>query len=195
MSFLESAKQYTGSDLETIFFRPILSGDSARELGVRVLYNMPVPTTIQLWDGQRNVLQKYSAAGWTGGNAATKLQKTISLGRVKAELGFSAADYFSLVYEKIAARADVNMDDLTGTELEQAETALFKQAVAESIRATMWVGDTSAASGYSRKVRFHSLQIKALLRYTICWDWAWIMCVSPETRPGRSIKASGGEEA
>ena len=119
MSFLESAKQYTGSDLETIFFRPILSGDSARELGVRVLYNMPVPTTIQLWDGQRNVLQKYSAAGWTGGNAATKLQKTISLGRVKAELGFSAADYFSLVYEKIAARADVNMDDLTGTELEQ----------------------------------------------------------------------------
>ena len=50
MSFLESAKQYTGSDLETIFFRPILSGDSARELGVRVLYNMPVPTTIQLWD-------------------------------------------------------------------------------------------------------------------------------------------------
>lgn len=67
MSFLESAKQYTGSDLETIFFRPILSGDSARELGVRVLYNMPVPTTIQLWDGQRNVLQKYSAAGWTGG--------------------------------------------------------------------------------------------------------------------------------
>ena len=54
MSFLESAKQYTGSDLETIFFRPILSGDSARELGVRVLYNMPVPTTIQLWDGQRN---------------------------------------------------------------------------------------------------------------------------------------------
>ena len=74
MSFLESAKQYTGSDLETIFFRPILSGDSARELGVRVLYNMPVPTTIQLWDGQRNVLQKYSAAGWTGGNAATKLQ-------------------------------------------------------------------------------------------------------------------------
>ena len=68
---------------------------------------------------------------------------------MKAELGFSAADYFSLVYEKIAARADVNMDDLTGTELEQAETALFKQAVAESIRATMWVGDTSAASGYN----------------------------------------------
>ena len=87
MSFLENAKQYTGSDLENIFFRPILSGPSAGELGVRVLYNMPVPTTIQLWEGQRNVLQKYTAAGWSGGSAATKLQKTIVLSRVKAELG------------------------------------------------------------------------------------------------------------
>ena len=52
MSFLENAKQYTGSDLENIFFRPILSGPSAGELGVRVLYNMPVPTTIQLWSSR-----------------------------------------------------------------------------------------------------------------------------------------------
>ena len=118
MSFLENAKQYTGSDLENIFFRPILSGPSAGELGVRVLYNMPVPTTIQLWEGQRNVLQKYTAAGWSGGRAANKLQKTIALSRVKAEL-------------------------------EQAETSLFKQAIAEGIRATMWVGDTTAASGFN----------------------------------------------
>ena len=39
------------------------------------------------------------------------------------------------------------MEDLTGTELEEAETTLFKQAIAESIRSTMWVGDTSAESG------------------------------------------------
>lgn len=149
MSYLENAKQYTGSDLENIFFRPMLTGPSAGELGVRVLYNLPSPTTVQLWEGQRNILQKYAAAGWTGGPIAKKYQKTIDLRRVKAELGFSAADYFSLVYEKIAARADVNMDDLSGTELEQAETALFKQAVAENIRATMWVGDASAATGFN----------------------------------------------
>lgn len=149
MSFLENVKQYTGSDLETIFFRPMLTGPSALDLGVRVLYNLPTPTTVHLWDGQRNILQQYNAAGWTGGAPAAKYQKTIALKRVKAELGFSASDYFSLVYEKIAARADVNLDDLTGSELEQAETALFKQAVAENIRATMWVGDSAAASGYN----------------------------------------------
>ena len=149
MSFLENAKQYTGSDLDQIFFRPMLTGPSAADLGVRILYNLPTPTTVHLWDGQRNILQQYNAAGWTGGAPATKYQKTINLKRVKAELGFSAADYFSLVYEKIASRADINMDDLTGSELEQAETALFKQAVAENIRATMWIGDSSATSGYN----------------------------------------------
>ena len=42
MSALENAKTYTGKNLETIFFRPMLSGPSAIDLGVRVLYNMPV---------------------------------------------------------------------------------------------------------------------------------------------------------
>ncbi|MDE6446570.1 MAG: hypothetical protein K2L06_06895 [Alistipes sp.] len=163
MSFLENAKQYTGAELDTIFFRPFLTGPSAQELGVRILYNLPVPTTVQLWDGQQNILQKHTGKGWTGGASARKYQKTIALSRVKAEMGFSASDYFSLVYEKIAARADVNMDDLTGTELEQAETALFRQAVAENIRATMWVGDAGATSGYNTFTGF----LKTIMNYSV----------------------------
>lgn len=149
MSYLEQAKQYTGNDVEQIFFRPLLTGPSAEELGVRVLYNLPMPTVVQLWDGQRNALQKFTAAGWSGGAPTSKFQKRIDMHRVKAELGFSAADYFSLVYEQIAARADVNMEDLSGTVLEQAETELFRRVIAENIRATMWAGDTSAATGYN----------------------------------------------
>ena len=149
MTYLENAKQYTGSDLENIFFRPILTGQSAQDLGVRVLYNMPQAARIQLWDGQRNILQKFTSAGWTGSADAKRFEKTIDLQRVKAELGFSAADYFSMVYEKVASIVDVNMEDLSGTILEQAETELFRKALAENIRATMWAGDTSAESGYN----------------------------------------------
>ena len=47
MTYLENSKQYTGSDLENIFFRPMLTGESAQDLGVRVLYNMPQPTHVQ----------------------------------------------------------------------------------------------------------------------------------------------------
>ena len=149
MSYLENAKQYTGTDLEQIFFRPMLTGPSAIDLGVRVLYNMPTPTTVQLWNGQNNILHKYDSTGWSGGKHSLKTQKIIDMKRVKAELGFAASDYFSMVYEKIVSSPEVNMDDLSGTQLEAAETALFKQTLAENIRATMWVGDSDATTGFN----------------------------------------------
>lgn len=104
---------------------------------------MPMPTTIQLWSPQSDVLQPYSA-GWSGGESATRKQKEISMTKVKAEVGFSAADYFNQVYELITNSASVNMDDLTGSELEKAETEMFRAAIAESLRTMMWLGDTEA---------------------------------------------------
>lgn len=142
MAKIESTKSYEGRDLETIFFRPMLSGPNAVDLGIKMMYNMPVPTTLQFWKRGGDILQKYSTAGWNGGESASKYQKLIQLSKVKAEVGYSAEDYFNMVFEQIAARADVNLDDLSGTELEAAETALFRDAIAESIRATMWLGDT-----------------------------------------------------
>ncbi len=162
MSLIESAKTYTGNDLETIFFRPMLKGSSAEELGVKVVYNMPMPTTIQLWSNKGDVLQSFTSNGWSGGSGATKEQKTINMSRVKAELGFSAADYFSLVFENITNRSDVNMEDLTGTELEIAETELFRRSIAESIRATMWVGDVD--SGFDEYNTFDGF-LKSIYQY------------------------------
>ena len=135
-------KNYTGRELETIFFRPLLSGPSVESLGIRVLYNMPVPTVVQLWDRTGNVLQSFDeASSWGGGTKSTHYQKTIPLQRVKAENAFGAADYFSTVFELITNRSDVNMEDLTGTELEAAETELFRNAIADSIRMNLWLGD------------------------------------------------------
>ncbi len=147
MNYIESSKSYAGTQLETIFFRPMLTGASAEELGIRVLYNMPVPTTVHLWDGESNILKSNASAGWSGGVKSTKVQKTVDMKRVKAEMGFSAADYYSLVFENLAMQSDINMDDLSGTDLEAAETDLFRRSIAESIRATMWVGDTTRQTG------------------------------------------------
>ncbi len=146
MSIITEPKIYTGKDLETIFFRPMFSGPDANDLGIKVMYNMPVPTTLNFWRGGSDILQRYSP-GWNGSNTSEKFQKTIDLRKVKAEMGYTASDYFSMVFEQITGRADVNMDDLTGTELEEAETKLFKEAIAESIRATMWLGNTTRTSG------------------------------------------------
>lgn len=144
---IENPKTYAGRELETIFFRPLLTGPDAIDLGIKVMYNMPVPTTLNFWRRSGDILQKYGTGGWSGGAAASKYQKTIDMQKVKAEIGYSASDYFSMVYEQIVGRSDVNLDDLSGTELEQAETELFRQAIAESIRATMWLGDTERENG------------------------------------------------
>ncbi|MDL2319900.1 hypothetical protein LJC45_02070 [Alistipes sp. OttesenSCG-928-B03] len=143
MGKIEAAKSYTGNDLDNIFFRPFLSGPDAKELGVRILYNMPVPTTLNFWRRAGDILQKYTTGGWSGSSATEKFQKTIDLARVKAEIGYGADEYYNLVFGQISNSPEVNMGDLSGTDLEVAETALFKEAIAESIRATMWVGDTS----------------------------------------------------
>lgn len=149
MSKIESPKTYEGQDLANIFFRPMFSGPDAKDLGIKVMYNMPVPTTLQFWKRAGDILQKYTVSGWNGGTAASRFSKTIKLDKVKAEAGYSASDYFNMVYETITNRADVNLDDLSGTVLEEAETALFKEAIAESIRATMWIGDTERAGEYN----------------------------------------------
>ncbi|MCD7969429.1 MAG: hypothetical protein LUF87_03665 [Alistipes sp.] len=148
MSKIEQAKTYTGTDMETIFFRPMMMGPNALALGVKVMYNMPVPTHLHFWKRSGDILQKF-AGGWNGSDGADKFQKSIELKRVKAEVGYSADKYFDLIYEKVLSHADGHLDDLTGTALEAAETALFKEAIAESIRATMWVGDTTRTGSYN----------------------------------------------
>ena len=151
-SIIQNPKTYTHHELENIFFRPMLTGKSAEELGIRVLYNMPMPTTLQLLDKPENVLaQMGSNNAWKGGQKTLLYQKTIPMKRVKAENAFAASDYFSTVFELITSSSNINMEDLTGTELEAAETELFRKAIASSIAMGLWLGDTdnSYQSGYS----------------------------------------------
>ena len=46
---IKNPKTYEGRELEQIFFRPLLTGPDAADLGVKIMYNMPVPTTLNFW--------------------------------------------------------------------------------------------------------------------------------------------------
>ena len=161
MALIENSKLYSGNDLENIFFRPMVSDKSAEDHGIRVLYNMPVPTTIHLFGAADSVLKPYQP-GWQGGAAAVKKSKTLELAKVKAESAFDAADYFSQVYEHIITRPDVNLQDLSGTDLEEAETAIFKQAIAEDLRLTTWIGNVDAAGDHDT---FNGILYKVAVAY------------------------------
>lgn len=146
-----NSKFYSGEELEKIFFRPILAGDTAQELGIRVLYNMPLPTTLPVISTREDVLLPLTASSskWGGNNRSIK-HKEIAMERVKAENAYSAHDYISTIFEVLSSRNGVDFSDLSGTDLEQAETEIFRKAIAESIRMNMWLGDTANtnATGY-----------------------------------------------
>jgi hypothetical protein len=63
---------------------------------------------------------------------------------LKAENTYSAESYYSTIYEMLVNSGSINLGDLTGTDLEKAETELFRRSIAEGIYGTMWFGDTEA---------------------------------------------------
>lgn len=105
---------------------------------------MPLPTKVPVFAHNNNILRPF-ASGWQGGAASTMEQCEIEMHKVKAESAYSAEDYFSTIFEMVTNSANVNLGDLTGTDLEQAETELFRRALADSIFASTWFGDIKGA--------------------------------------------------
>lgn len=137
---IENSKTYNVNEVDNLFFRPSFCGKSADELGIRVIYNMPLPTKVPSFDHNSNILKNFSS-GWQGNKAAQLTEIEVPMSKLKAENAYSAESYFASVYEMLTNSADVNLGDLTGTDLEKAETELFRRSIAESVYATMWFGD------------------------------------------------------
>lgn len=141
MNKIENIKSYTGNELENVFFRPMVAGSGISDMGIRVLYNMPAPTKMHFWRRKaESLLHAYTTPGWTGSEKVERFSKTIQLQRIKAEASYSADEYYSLVYDNLMRSKLGAMEDLSGTDLEAAETALFRDAIAENLRATFWFG-------------------------------------------------------
>ena len=155
---IENSKTYNVNEVENLFFRPSFCGKSAEELGIRVLYTLPVPTKIPVFYHHNSILKEFSS-GWQGEHVGELQETEIPMTKLKAEKAYSAESYFASIYELLTNSAEVNLGDLTGTDLEKAETELFRRAICNNIYATMWFGDEegsvsnfSGFSGFLRKI-------------------------------------------
>ncbi len=137
---IENSKTYNVNEVEDLFFRPSFCGKSAEELGVRVLYNMPTPTKIPAFGHHSNIIKPFMS-GWQGEPVNDYTEQEIDLTKLKAENTYSAESYYSTIYEMLVNSGSINLGDLTGTDLEKAETELFRRSIAEGIYGTMWFGD------------------------------------------------------
>lgn len=155
---IENSKTYNASEVENLFFRPSFCGKSAEELGVKVIYNMPSPTKIPTFQHDNNIIREF-VTGWQGGSSGFRRETEVELMKLKAETAYAADAYFASIYELLVTSPEVNLGDLTGTDLEKAETELFRRSIAESIYATMWFGDQeeilsnfTSFTGFLRKI-------------------------------------------
>ena len=137
---IENSKIYDVTDVENIFFRPTFCGKSADEMGIRVLYNMPTPTKVPFFRHNNDILREFSS-GWQGERKSYFEEQEIPMYKLKAESAYSAERYFSTIYEMLVTLNGDAMGDLSGSDLEKAETELFRRSLAESIYATTWFGD------------------------------------------------------
>lgn len=196
---IENAKNYTGTELDQIFIRPTFTGEDAKALGIRVMYNIAQNTTMNFFAKQSNILKEF-ATGWQGGEASKKYQKTIEMAKVKAEVGYQAEDYFATVFEKITNRSDVSLQDLTGTDLAKAEEELFREAIAEDLRSAMWVGDVDGTlsdyttfDGFLKKASTYTDSVKykltALTASNIIGSFKAVWNAASETL--RAMKSTG----
>ena len=155
---IENSKTYNANEVENLFFRPSFCGKSAEELGVKVIYNMPSPTKIPTFQHESNIIRDF-IAGWHGDTVGTRKETEIEMTKLKAEASYSAETYFASVYELLITSPEINLGDLTGTDLEKAETELFRRSIVDSIYATMWFGDHDSMvsdftsfNGFLRKI-------------------------------------------
>lgn len=162
-------KTYTGQESEEIFIRPSFVGENAQALGIRVLHNLPVNTTLNFYQRATGTLKPW-AKGFEGGELAKKYQKTIAMAKAKVEMGMSPEDYFNTIQEKVVNSANVNLGDLSATQLASIEDNLFREFIAEAARLTMWVGDTTGTlsehtlfDGFIKKASTYADAVKTSL--------------------------------
>ena len=84
MAKIENPKTYTGRDLETIFFRPMLTGPRCCCSRNQNHVQHAGANYLAILERAGDILQKYTTSGWNGGSAASKYQKTIQLSKVKS---------------------------------------------------------------------------------------------------------------
>lgn len=120
MSKIEQVKVYNGSELETVFFRPIMN----KAKSMKALLNVSSPPRICWW--KRDGMPK-------------KYTKQVELSKVNIEISHPADDYFDMVYQ-IMRDSGASVDDLSAQELENAKCFLLRGEIIDHINDATWCG-------------------------------------------------------
>lgn len=143
MAFITAGSEYNGKENMDIVIRPKFFGTKPAEMGIRIIDSQGASSVkLNFFGRMLKVLMPY-VSGWQGGAASTKLQKKLTLAEFKAEQSYDKHDYANMIFEQITNKGGIAQNDITGTDVFNAEVSIFLDAVQGDVFANFWLGDTT----------------------------------------------------
>lgn len=138
--FITAGSEYNGKEMEEIIIRPFFVGQLPKEMGIKVISTVKSTIKLTFWGSKSKILKAY-ADGFQGGTGATKVQKKMELKEFKAEAEYSKQDYKTLIQDNITNKGGIAQNDITGTDVHNAEVSVFMSGIKEDVRRIFWLGD------------------------------------------------------
>jgi len=158
-SIITAGSEYNGTENEEILFRPRFNG-KVEDVGFRQLFTKNTDSHKMTFFGKLGKILMPYAKGFQGGGGAPIIQNKIELGEFKAETAYDKHDYSGLIQEQIVNNDGVNQNDISGTDVMNAEQKVFMDALGADVYRNVWLGDKSkthtAGGSYPDGTSFNS---------------------------------------
>lgn len=137
--FIVNGSEFNGQENQDIILRPIFIGENVAQRGFRTVLSVKSSVKLTFFDKRSKILRAY-ADGFQGGASANKRQKKFVLEEFKAEAQYSKQEYKDTILEEITGRGGVDQNDITGTDVHNAEVSVFMRAVEHDVFMIFWLG-------------------------------------------------------
>lgn len=137
--FLTAGSEYNGEENEEILFRPRFSG-KIEDIGFRQIFTSATSKKLTFMGKLGKILMPY-AKGFQGGSGPGYIQKKLELEEFKAETAYDKHDYKGLIQEQIVNIDGVKQNDISGTDVMNAEQTVFMDALESDIYRNFWLAD------------------------------------------------------
>ena len=138
MAFITNGSEYNGKEALDIIIRP--QADDLKADGFTVVTTEGAGSVKLGFFGKLSKILMPYATGFQGGSGSTIKQKKFELEEFKAEANYSKQDYKDTIYEVLTNQMGVNQNDISGTDVHDAEMLVFSRGVMVDAKRIYWLG-------------------------------------------------------
>lgn len=142
MSLITTALTYSRESVNEYFIKPLFLGeDITKEQTVHL--DVKSSKKLNLIDKLNKITKAYAqGTSFTPSTGVTITQKTLTTGRMKAEVRQAGREFYNMVMQE-ALKSGVNQNDIGGTVFEEIVFKLFYDALYADIQRQIWFNDTT----------------------------------------------------